>query len=81
MYPLYFDSPAQSVKHIRAAASYFAKHRRRYPKAVQKKIARRIDQAERKYGIGPYRVKRRGVASLEAARRRRKAPKRYRKAA
>jgi hypothetical protein len=48
---------ALSAKHIRAAASRFGKHKRRYPKTVRKQIAGRIAAAERKYRIGPYRMR------------------------
>jgi len=46
--------PLDNKKNVRAAASRFGKHRRRYSKAVQAKIAKRLDAAERKFGIGAY---------------------------
>lgn len=73
LYPLYFTSPAQSVKHIRNAAARFAQNKHRYPPAVRKIIERNIDIAKRQFGIGEYRTALpRGVVRFEAARRRRR---------
>ena len=49
MYPVH-DRP-----HVRKAAQRFGKHRLSYSPAVRKKIAAKIDQAKRRFGIGEYR--------------------------
>lgn len=47
--------PLDNKKNVRAAASRFGKHKRRYSKAVQAKVAKRIDAAKRRFRIGEYR--------------------------
>lgn len=57
-YPLVFRTSAGKVKldltqkRIRAAASYFGRNKARYPLHVRKEIARNINRAKRRYGIG-----------------------------
>lgn len=51
MYPVH-DRP-----HVRKAAQRFGKHKARYSVAIRKKIAKRIDQAKRRFGIGEYRIR------------------------
>ena len=53
--PECFMYPIMDARHVRTAASRFGKYRRRYPKHVQQTIARRIDTAKRRFGIGQYR--------------------------
>jgi hypothetical protein len=67
MYPIHMSTETQTKSHIRAAASRFAKHHRRYPQWVQQKIRSRLDAAKRAHGIGEYRRKK--VVSLAARRR------------
>jgi hypothetical protein len=62
-YPLVFRGPSGKVNtkktqaHIRAAQGYFAKHKRKYPMATRRKIARNINKAKRQYGVGGKVVK------------------------
>lgn len=51
-----FMYPITDPTHVRAAASRFGKYKDRYSKATQRKIQKRIDAAERKFGIGKYRT-------------------------
>jgi len=62
-YPLVFRTNPGKVNikrtkaHIRAAQSYFAKHKRKYPMATRRKIARNINKAKKQYGVGGKVVK------------------------
>jgi hypothetical protein len=62
-YPLVFRGPSGKVNtkrtkaHIRAAQSYFAKHKRKYPMGTRRKIASRINKAKKQYGVGGKVVK------------------------
>lgn len=62
-YPLVFRTRSGKVKpkltrsHIRAASARFAKYKRRYPPAIRRQIAKRINQAKRRYGVGGQIVK------------------------
>jgi hypothetical protein len=62
-YPLVFRGPSGKVNvkrtkaHIRAAQSYFAKHKRKYPMATRRKIASSINKAKKRYGVGGKVVK------------------------
>jgi hypothetical protein len=62
-YPLVFRGPSGKVNtkktqaHIRAAQSYFAKHKRKYPMTTRQKIARNINKAKRQHGVGGKVVK------------------------
>lgn len=57
-YPLIFRTKTgklkgkETRKHIRAASSYFARNKHRYPPAVRREIARNINRAKKRYGIG-----------------------------
>lgn len=53
--PECFMYPLDTRKRVRTAASRFGKHKRRYAPAVRAKIARRLDAAKRRFGIGEYR--------------------------
>lgn len=50
--------PIDDAKHVRLAASRFAKWKRRYPANMRKTIASRIDAAKRRFGIGEYNIRR-----------------------
>lgn len=58
MYPLVFRTktgrikPQLTRKHIRAAARYYGKNRDLYPPPVRRKIARNINRAKKRFGIG-----------------------------
>jgi len=62
-YPLVFRDSTGKVKsketkkHIRAAQSYFARHKTKYPMATRRKIARSINRAKKHYGVGGKVVK------------------------
>ncbi len=57
-YPLVFRTksgkikPQLTRKHIRAAARYYGKNRHLYPPPVRRKIARNINKAKKRFGIG-----------------------------
>jgi hypothetical protein len=58
MYPVVFRTktgrikPSVSRKKIRAAASYYGKNKNQYPPAVRRTIARNINKAKKRFGIG-----------------------------
>jgi hypothetical protein len=58
MYPVVFRTktgrikPSVSRKKIRAAASYYGKNKDQYPLAVRRTIARNINKAKKRFGIG-----------------------------
>ncbi len=62
-YPLVFRSPSGKVNqkrtrtHIIAAKSKFAKNKRRYPMKLRRQIARNINQASNRFGVGGKVVK------------------------
>lgn len=56
-WPAGYKYPVHSAKYTRAAASRFAKHKTDYPMSVRRTIAKRINQAKRKFGIGGPPVK------------------------
>ena len=57
-YPLVFRTSDGKVKlgttrkRIRVASSYYAQHKSRYPKRVRQQIAKNINRAKKRYGIG-----------------------------
>lgn len=57
-YPLVFRTKAGKIKravtrkHIAAAARYFERYKGRYPAHVRKQIAKKINQAKERYGVG-----------------------------
>lgn len=57
-YPLIFRDksgkirPEKSRRHVRAAASYFARYGDKYPPKVRRTIARNINKAKKRFGIG-----------------------------
>lgn len=61
-YPLVFRTSSGKVKtettrrHIASAARYFARHKHRYTQAVRRTIAKKINAAKRRYGVGGHRV-------------------------
>lgn len=61
-YPLVFRTPDGQVKpgptrrHIAAAARYFSRSKRLYPASVRRVIARNINIAKSRYGVGGERV-------------------------
>jgi hypothetical protein len=62
MYPIRFRAGRKvrvrlTKKHIRVAAGRFGKHSRRYPIAVRRRIAKNIQKAKARYGIGAARVR------------------------
>lgn len=62
-YPLVFRTksgkvkPKETKKHIRAAQSYFARHKRKYSPSIRKTIASNINKAKSRYGVGGKTVK------------------------
>jgi hypothetical protein len=62
-YPLIFrDSSGrvkrkETIKHIRAAKTYFSRSKHLYPQSVRRTIAARINRASRRYDAGPTKVK------------------------
>lgn len=46
--------PLDNKKRVRTAAARFGKHKRRYPKSVQRRIAGKIQAAKRRFRIGEY---------------------------
>lgn len=51
-WPQGFKYPIHDAAHVRAAQSYFARHKIGLPMEARKTIARRINQAKKKFGIG-----------------------------
>ena len=51
-YPEGFMYPIHDAKHVRSAASRFAQHKGKLPPAVRKKVAKRINKAKKRFGIG-----------------------------
>lgn len=61
-YPLIFRDDGKinrkkTKAHIRAAQSYFARNRRKYPPTIRRRIARNINKAKKRFGIGGKAVK------------------------
>lgn len=59
--PEHFKYPIKTYKQVRAALAYFPRFKDRYPVKTRKTIARRLEAARRKFGIGgsPVRANRR----------------------
>jgi hypothetical protein len=57
-YPLVFRrrdgsvDHAKSQRHVRSAASYFARYKDRYPPRVRREIAKNINQAKKRFDVG-----------------------------
>lgn len=56
-WPQGYMYPIHDAKHTRAASARFAKWKRRYPKYMQRVIAKRIDTAKQRFHIGEYRTR------------------------
>lgn len=66
-YPQCWKYPIDTPEHTRAAASYFARFGHRIPPPERKRVAARIEQAKRRFGIGPYRDNPREAKTMSAA--------------
>lgn len=51
-WPEGFMYPIHDATHVRAAASRFGKHKSSYPTEMRQTIAKRINEAKKKFGIG-----------------------------
>lgn len=51
-YPEGFMYPIHDAKHVRSAASRFAQYKSKLPPTVREKVAKRINQAKKRFGIG-----------------------------
>jgi hypothetical protein len=67
-YPARWMYPLNTPQRTRAAARFYGQYCDRYPPAMRKELARNIDKAEKRHGIGKYERKRNPKARRRAPR-------------